>query len=487
VREVFGDTKRRALTLFARVVSAALAVAIALHVFGLVSLMSARRVMSVAIPVMLVLTLRAIWPQRRTPTARIFLGGLVTMFVIALPDIISISGVQLSNLDFAPFAVLAFCIAMVVLIERRYRDKSEDLVTQSAELTRRVEELLVQRREIEGLNEELRLRVEARSRELREAFGKSGEGQLTATPALAPGDIVAGRYRVEKGLGAGAMGTVHEVLRQSDGRHFALKVMSGQITLEAAARFAREAETAAALVHENLVTIVDVGIHASVMPYIVMELVVGRSLDRAYSRFGEASWALPILADVAAGLLALHERGIIHRDLKPANILLEPHGDIERAKIGDFGVARATHDPLEAAALAQTAPLDPLADTDAAMIAATERMKLTRTGLQMGTPMYMAPECASGGTNLTFEADVFSFGLIAYEVLHDKPAFDPPAVVQAMARLTPPQPAWALHPELPPNTLELLARCLDRDPEKRPTARELCDGLGTESALAMIE
>ncbi len=159
---------------------------------------------------------------------------------------------------------------------------------------------------------------------------------------LSPGDTFDSRYLVVRALGAGGMGDVYDVERATDRRRLALKVVTAALQAKQAARFAREAEIGARLHHENLVSIVDVGIAAGATPFLVMELVQGGSLEDKRARFGDTRWALPILRQIASGLAELHANSVVHRDLKPGNVLLvEGNGGAAPiAKISDFGISR---------------------------------------------------------------------------------------------------------------------------------------------------
>jgi len=303
------------------------------------------------------------------------------------------------------------------------------------------------------LNAELRRQVAQRSKELVE---------LLRGPTLRPAhfhadDVVDGRYRIVRLLGEGGMGSVFEAERRSDGKRVALKVMSGSIATDDAARFVREAEIAAQLDHANLVPVLDVGL-SSGTPFLVMELLEGGSVDGQRRRFGDVRWALPLLAQIASGLRALHERGIVHRDLKPANVLLEREADGGyRARISDFGISRRSD-------LGAVEALD-----------ATARVELTASGAIIGTPLYMAPETAHGAARVGPPADIFSFGLMAHEMLTGSLPFTLPPVFEEAAKL--PQATLAslrtLGVVLPAGVAEALDGCLARNPADRPDARAL--------------
>ncbi len=270
------------------------------------------------------------------------------------------------------------------------------------------------------------------------------------------------------------MGAVHEIERLTDGRRLALKVLTGASTGSALARLAREAQVAAEVSHENLVGIIDVDVSESGALYLVMELVLGAPLYESAARYGDIPWARGVLLQIAKGLSALHARGVVHRDLKPANVLLTPSGT---AKIADFGIARLdgseSVDPL--GATAEGAPADEaLAPTIDAR--APSSASLTQTGVLMGTPLYMAPELAKGARLAGPAADVWSFGVIAFELLTARFPFDTPPVLTALAGKPLVSPTLD-DAEFDPELVAIIRRCLDPDARARPRAEELAQRL----------
>jgi hypothetical protein len=303
------------------------------------------------------------------------------------------------------------------------------------------------------LKNEVQYQVAARSRELGAALA-GGQPVEARQPEV--GDRIDGRYQVLAPLGAGAMGAVFEVERLSDSARFALKAVKGFVSGAAGARFAREAEIGARLRHPRLVSIIDVGLSTGT-PYLVMELVAGQSLDSHQSQFGDATWALEVLGQMAEGLAVLHDAGVVHRDLKPANVLVTSGAAGLEVRISDFGISRfAEH--LEA--LAATLPSTPVPP------------ELTATGALMGTPQYMSPEARHGAQAIGASADLFAFGLIAYELLTGARAFEAPPVMLAMAHQPVKAPALAA-PSVSPSLRAVLERCLSEDPALRPSAREV--------------
>jgi hypothetical protein len=314
-------------------------------------------------------------------------------------------------------------------------------------------ERVLRLREVQRLNDELRRQIAERSRELSEALAQLGS--TPRAPALQPGEVVDERYRVLRALGKGGMGEVHEIERISDGRRLAIKVLSGVVNRDALARFAREAQIAAALDHPNVVAAQDVGVTASGTLFYVMELVSGGTLADESKRYGDPRWAIPVLRQIAAALSAMHARGIVHRDLKPSNVLLNS----EQAKVTDFGIASLA-DSLPTGAGDSTVSLG-------------ARSGLTRTGAFMGTPRFMAPELVNGARDVLPSADLWSFGVIAYELLTGSAPFAEPPVLARLNGRMPATPARL--PQLDGDLHTFIRRCLDEDPRARPTAAAFAD------------
>jgi len=318
------------------------------------------------------------------------------------------------------------------------------------------------RERVQALNSELGFQVAARSRELGQALQRAAMSFVAGR--LAPGERFDERYRVVRELGSGAMGAVYEVERLTNGEHLALKVISGEVSGTQAARFAREAEIGARLRHPNLVSIVDVGAAASGAPFLVMELVNGGSMEQQRQRFGDSRWALPILRQVVSGLAELHAAGVLHRDLKPANVLLAQGDGAPIAKISDFGISRF-------GALVDSN--DALGEADTQLDQARSPT-LTQAGALLGTPLYMPPEAWHGPARHS-SADLFSFGILAYEALSGRAPFAVAPIL--LTRAGKPIPAPPPLEGVPGGVASLVLACLSVDPLERPSAKELADGL----------
>ena len=350
----------------------------------------------------------------------------------------------------APLPLIFTCILSLRLMRRI-----------PALLHRVADEANARVREVELLNAELRRQIADRAEQLATALAR------LQTPApsreLHPGTVLEHRYRVVRPIGRGGMGAVYEVERVADGSKLALKVLTGAADQLSLARFAREAQVAAALSHSNIVSVLDVDVSRSGLLFVVMELVAGGSLAAEHGRYGDAAWALPILRQIAAALTAMHARGIVHRDLKPSNILL----DGDTVKVADFGLVGILDQP-------------PAADTPTpSVVLDGASPALTRTGAIMGTPLYMAPELARGAREAAPSADVFSFGVLAYELLANTLPFAAPPVLERLdGRATPPAKRLAhTRPDLAREVCALVDGCLAEQPETRPTADALVAAL----------
>ena len=360
--------------------------------------------------------------------------------------------------------ITGFMISIVLDISSRRAYRQERIIESQKETIAR------ERARSEALlKSELGHQVAERSRELGDALARVGAPAAVARPA--PGDRFNARYRVVRALGEGAMGAVFEVERLTDTQRLALKLVTGQVSAANTVRFAREAEIGARVHHRNLISIVDVGVAEAGAPFLVMELVQGGSLEDQRARFGDVAWGLPILRQIALGLCALHEAGVIHRDLKPGNVLLDgAAGEAAPvAKISDFGISRFGE-------LGDGSGISPEANTLGA--AASRKPNLTGTGALLGTPYYMAPEAARGGRSVDAAADMFAFGILAYEVLTGRPPFGTPPVLAILTGQPIAQPAPMHDGGVDGAAREVVLTCLALDPRRRPSARRVCEALG---------
>jgi serine/threonine protein kinase len=262
-------------------------------------------------------------------------------------------------------------------------------------------------------------------------------------------------YEVLEVLLRGSYQTVVKAFDEKMQRLVAIKVMSPRLAEDSAPRqrFLREARSAAAVRHENVVTLHAVG--DLPVPYLVMEYIAGQSLQEKLDLTGplEVQEVVRIGLQIARGLAAAHAMGLIHRDIKPSNILLE--NGVERVKIADFGLARTTDDD-----------------------------GISPAGIVAGTPMYMAPEQAIGEP-IDQRADLFSFGSVLYVMCTGEPPFQAAnavAVLESVMQDTP-TPIRKLNPQIPDWLCDLIARLHAKNPAERPaSAQEVVEVLARHVA-----
>jgi serine/threonine protein kinase len=268
---------------------------------------------------------------------------------------------------------------------------------------------------------------------------------------LATGSRV-GPYEILSALGAGGMGEVYRATDTNLKRQVAIKVLPASVASDAdrLVRFQREAELLAALNHPNIAHIFGLEKADSTLG-LVMELVEGPTLaDRIAQGPIPLADALPIAKQIAEALEAAHEQGIIHRDLKPANIKVKADGTV---KVLDFGLAKAMEPAGVSSGKASMSP--------------TISLHATQAGMILGTAAYMSPEQASGG-KVDRRADVWSFGVVFWEMLTGKQLFEAETISHTLADvLRSPIEFEQLPSETPRSIRELLRRCLDRDVRHR--------------------
>ncbi|HSK62970.1 MAG TPA: protein kinase [Pyrinomonadaceae bacterium] len=271
-----------------------------------------------------------------------------------------------------------------------------------------------------------------------------------------PGDVLADRYRIVGLLGRGGMGEVYRAddlkLKQS----VALKFLPESLTTNGAAlaRFYREVSVSRQISHRHVCRVYDIAEYQG-QHFISMEFVRGEELSSLLKRIGRLpqAKAIDVARQLCAGLAAVHERGVLHRDLKPANIMLDEHGEV---RITDFGIAALTD-------------------------------QLDQRESMAGTPAYMSPEQLEG-QELTIKSDIFSLGLVLYEVFTGKRAFEATTLPELLrlrrSDTTPASPA-ELVPELDPLVERVIFRCLEKEPAKRPqTALQVAAALPGGDPLA---
>ncbi len=283
------------------------------------------------------------------------------------------------------------------------------------------------------------------------------------------GTILDGKYRLVRLLGQGGMGAVFEAEHILITRRVAVKLLHPSLSHPPATsasndgRFLREAQAASSIGHPNIIDIQDIGRTPEGILYMVMEFLDGESLGARIRRRGRLAVpeTLAILRQVLLGLAAAHDKGIIHRDLKPDNIFLTPDSNgLQRVKILDFGISKVLH-------------------------ARGDAPTLTSTGTVMGTPLYMSPEQARGAADIDLRTDLWSVGVILYQLLSGRLPYPGDSYNQVLAAILTASVA-PLPLELcggSQDLCDLVSSAMARDPEQRPqSARDFALRL-TASAL----
>ncbi len=265
-----------------------------------------------------------------------------------------------------------------------------------------------------------------------------------------------GKYVVEELIGRGGMGTVYRVTHADLGNSFALKLMDHRIvdSADAHTRFLREARAAARIDHPNVIRVLDYARHPTLGSYLVMDLLVGTSLDKLLAAEGPLSEGRTIALgmQVCDALAAAHDEGVVHRDLKPANIFLTRGRGDETVKVMDFGVAK---------------------------VAADAATLLTRPGTVIGTPLYMSPE-QWDNRDIGPRSDIYSFGVVLYEMLTGRVPIRGAGITEVAKNLatTKPLPPRAIRPEISPAMEAIVLRCLEKEANDRfATMRDVSEAL----------
>lgn len=302
---------------------------------------------------------------------------------------------------------------------------------------------------------QLRSRISARSR----------SEPITSVSRIEPGTVLEDKYRLDSLIGQGNFGAVYRATHLTLDRPVAVKLLDANLQPgdESVARFQQEGISACRIQHPNAVAIMDFSLTAEGIPFLVMELLRGQTLEDELNRRGRLSpeRCAEILIPVCGVLTEAHSLGIIHRDVKPQNIFLHQGRHGEAVKMLDFGIAKLVGD------------------------AAAEKELTLEDGV-IGTPIYMAPERF---VKIPYDgrADVYSLGVMLYEMLVGKPPFylagtSPLKVIYAHMNESPRSPR-ELNPELSPEIEKVVLHALEKDMADRPTAAELVSELA--SALGM--
>lgn len=306
--------------------------------------------------------------------------------------------------------------------------------------------------------------------------GRSMQPGPAKTPAgVREGDVLAGKYLIERVLGAGGMGIVvaahHVQLDEKVAIKFLLpEALTNQV---AVARFAREARAAVKIKSEHVVRVIDVGTLDTGAPYMVMEYLEGGDLAAWLRQQGPLSveQAVEFVLQASEAIADAHAMGIVHRDLKPANLFCVRRSDgLLSIKVLDFGISKF-------AVSAATAP----------------NFAMTDTSMMMGSPLYMSPEQMHSSRDVDARTDIWAVGVILYELLTGKPPFTGESLPEVCTKASshPPPPLAEYRPELPAELEAVILKCLAKDREQRyRNIAELAAALapfGPKRARALVE
>ena len=286
-----------------------------------------------------------------------------------------------------------------------------------------------------------------------------------AAPDPLIGTLV-GSIRIHSRLGAGAMGVVYRGRHEVLDKEVAVKVL-GHVRGDmghARQRFLREGQAAAKIAHVNVVQVFEAGMHQG-QPFLVMELVIGHSLgsllDELARKAGKPTGLPPeavtrLGAGIALGIQAIHAAGVVHRDIKPDNVMVAAD---RTPKVADLGLAKEVTDP--------------------------DALRLTGTGMVVGTPLYCSPEAIRNPQDIGPAADIYSLGATLYHMLCGKPPFDGDTAYTVMRSHLEDRPRNLSEfvPGVPASLANLVDLCLEKDPARRPSALQVAEALSGGTAL----
>jgi serine/threonine protein kinase len=265
--------------------------------------------------------------------------------------------------------------------------------------------------------------------------------------STAPASVLAGKYRLGPIVGVGSFGIVYEAENLELGEKVAIKCLRPEALLDGdvVRRFAREAKAAASIKSEYVATVFDVGTISAGEPYIVMEHLEGTDLGALVEQNGPmpAQTVVEYALQICEALALAHSKGIVHRDIKPENLLLTERAGMAVVKVLDFGISKAH---LTGSVFGEAVPTVETTDL-------------------IGTPLYMSPEQVRRSGTVDVRSDIWSLGMVLYELLAGRPAFEGRAVTEICAAILEgtPQPLERHRRDLPRGLAQVVARCLEKD------------------------
>ncbi len=280
------------------------------------------------------------------------------------------------------------------------------------------------------------------------------------------GKTLVGRYEITRKIGQGGMGAVYEATHKLIGKRVAIKVLLDKYAGrdQIVARLEQEARLASSIGHEHIIDITDFGKTEDGRTFVVMEFLHGQSLGECLSEGPLSQERIVIIAHQIAGALhAAHEKGIVHRDIKPENVFLLERQGGDFVKVVDFGISKSVRTDEEEG---ENSP------------------RLTQTGMVLGTPLYMSPEQAHGRENLDRRIDVYSLGVIMYEMVTGEVPFRGNNYLSIISQVLneEPQPPRDLRSEISRELEDIILRALEKEPEDR---YQSCEELAADLALLL--
>jgi len=310
---------------------------------------------------------------------------------------------------------------------------------------------------------------------------------MSVDAGVREGDIIAGKYRIDRVLGAGAMGVVVAAHHLKLEEHVAIKFLQPEAlaNAEAVLRFDREARAAVRIKSEHVARVFDVGTLENGAPYMVMEYLEGGDLAAWLQQRGTLpiEQAVEFILQALEAIAEAHGLGIVHRDLKPANLFVVRRADgLYAIKVLDFGISKLSISGRTSLAVGEIGrfPLD-AAEVGGALGRRGDGMSMTKTAAAMGSPFYMSPEQIQSARDVDARTDIWAIGIILWELLTGKVPFGGATMPELCMRIiaAPLPPLRDRWPDAPVDIEPIIVRCLEKDRRKRfANVAELAVALG---------